>query len=210
MAFDEEGQAVDADRKVAVSARAYKLLTEQVGFDPGDVIFDANILTVGTGMAEHANYAVEFIEAVRRLKTMFPRAKTSGGVSNVSFSFRGNETVREAVNAAFLYHAIRAGLDMGIVNAGQLQVYEEIPKDLLERVQDVLVNRRPDATERLIDFSKTLGAKAKTAEKEQAWREQPVEERLKHAPINGVLDFIDADTEQARAKAAPPPPEIQR
>jgi 5-methyltetrahydrofolate--homocysteine methyltransferase len=161
MAFDEKAQAVDADGKVAVSARAYKLLTEQVGFDPGDIIFDTNILTVGTGMAEHANYAVEFIEAVRRLKRMFPRAKTSGGVSNVSFAFRGNETVREAVNAAFLYHAIKAGLDMGIVNAGQLQVYEEIPKDLLERVEDVLFNRRPDATERLIDFSKTLGAREK-------------------------------------------------
>src|SRR5205823_6726089 len=130
--------------------------------------------------------------------------KTSGGVSNVSFSFRGNEVVREAVNAAFLYHAIRAGLDMGIVNAGQLQVYEEIPKDLLERVEDVLFNRRPDATERLIDFSKTLGAKGKVAEKEQLWREQPVEERLKHALINGIVDHIDADTEEARLQYGRP------
>src|SRR5207248_6362249 len=136
------GQAVTADHKVQVCARAYKLLTEKVGFRPSDIIFDTNILTVGTGMAEHANYAVEFFEAVRQLKRLFPDAKTSGGVSNVSFAFRGNETVREAVNAAFLYHAIRAGLDMGIVNAGQLQVYEEIPKDLLERVEDVLLNRR--------------------------------------------------------------------
>src|SRR5262249_13418670 len=147
-------QAVTADRKVEISARAYRLLTEEVGFPPEDIIFDVNILTVGTGMEEHANYAVEFIEAVRRLKQVFPRCKTSGGVSNVSFSFRGNEPVREAVNAAFLYHAIKAGLDMGIVNAGQLQVYDEIPKDLLERVEDVLLNRRPDATDRLIDFGK--------------------------------------------------------
>src|SRR5260370_639785 len=198
MAFDEEGQAVDADRKVAVSARAYKLLTEQVGFDPGDVIFDANILTVGTGMAEHANYAVEFIEAVRRLKTMFPRAKTSGGVSNVSFSFRGNETVREAVNAAFLYHAIRAGLDMGIVNAGQLQVYEEIPKDLLERVEDVVLNRRPDATDRLLVFAETIGQQDKNQVQEAAWRAAPVAERLKHALVAGIADYIDADVEEAR------------
>jgi 5-methyltetrahydrofolate--homocysteine methyltransferase len=198
MAFDEEGQAVEADRKVAICARAHKLLTEKVGFRSSDIIFDTNILTVGTGMAEHANYAVEFLEAVRRLKQMFPEAKTSGGVSNVSFSFRGNEVVREAVNAAFLYHAIRAGLDMGIVNAGQLQVYEEIPKDLLEYVEDVLLNRRPDATERLIEFAKTIGRKEKSAEKELAWRDAPVEERLKHALINGITDYIDADVEECR------------
>ena len=159
MAFDEEGQAVTADRKVAICARAYRLLTEEVGFSPADIIFDANILTVGTGIEEHNNYAVEFIEAVRRLKSLFPEAKTSGGVSNVSFAFRGNEAVREAMNAAFLYHAIRAGLDMGIVNAGQLQVYEEIPKDLLERVEDVLLNRRPDAADRLIEFAETVKTK---------------------------------------------------
>src|SRR5205085_6915893 len=141
----EEGQAVTADRKIAICERAHRLLTEKVGFPSSDIIFDVNILTVGTGIEEHNNYAVEFIEAVRRLKRRFPEAKTSGGVSNVSFSFRGPEfeVVREAMNAAFLYHAIRAGLDMGIVNAGQLQVYEEIPKDLLERVEDVLLNRRP-------------------------------------------------------------------
>jgi 5-methyltetrahydrofolate--homocysteine methyltransferase len=204
MAFDEEGQAVEADRKVEICARAYKLLTEKAGFPPSDIIFDTNILTVGTGMAEHANYAVEFIEAVARLKMMFPAAKTSGGVSNVSFSFRGNEAVREAVNAVFLYHAIKAGLDMGIVNAGQLQVYEEIPKDLLERVEDVVLNRRPDATERLIEFSKTIARKDKGEAKSEAWRDAPVEERLKHALIQGVVDFIDADTEEARQKYGSP------
>ena len=200
MAFDEEGQAVTADNKVAISARAYKLLTEQVGFRPSDIIFDTNILTVGTGMEEHSNYAVEFFEAVRRLKAMFPAAKTSGGVSNVSFAFRGNENevIREAMNAAFLYHAIRAGLDMGIVNAGQLQVYEEIPKDLLERVEDVLLNRRPDATERLVEFSKTIGRKEKTEAQQQAWRELPVVERLKHALVQGIADHIDADVEECR------------
>ncbi len=200
MAFDEEGQAVTADRKVEICARAYKLLTEKIGLAPSDIIFDVNILTVGTGMSEHDNYAVEFFEAVRRLKKMFPEAKTSGGVSNVSFSFRGPafEVVREAMNAAFLYHAIRAGLDMGIVNAGQLQVYEEIPKDLLERIEDVLLNRRADATERLVDFAKTLGRKEKSAEKELAWRDAPVGERLTHALINGITDFIDQDVEECR------------
>jgi 5-methyltetrahydrofolate--homocysteine methyltransferase len=200
MAFDEEGQAVTADRKVAVCARAYKLLTEKVGFDPTDIIFDTNILTVGTGLEEHNNYAVEFFEAVRQLKQRLPLAKTSGGVSNVSFSFRGPEfeVVREAMNSAFLYHAIRAGLDMGIVNPGQLQVYEEIPKDLRERVEDVLLNRRPDATDRLVEFAKTVGEKAKDDVKEVAWREAPVEERLKHALVNGIADYIDQDVEEAR------------
>src|SRR5262249_51322293 len=146
-----EGQAVTKEDKIAISAHAYRLLTQELGFDPGDIIFDVNILTVGTGMEEHNNYAVAFIEAVHELKRLFPLAKTSGGVSNVSFSFRGPEfeTVREAMNSAFLYHAIKAGLDMGIVNAGQLMVYDDIPKDLLERVEDVLLNRRPDATDRL-------------------------------------------------------------
>jgi 5-methyltetrahydrofolate--homocysteine methyltransferase len=206
MAFDEQGQAVTADRKVEICARAYQLLTEKAGFAPEDVIFDANILTVGTGMEEHANYAVEFLEAVRRLKELFPLAKTSGGVSNVSFAFRGREfeAVREAMNAAFLYHAIRAGLDMGIVNAGQLQVYEEIPPDLRERVEDVLLNRRPDATERLVEFARTLGQKDRAAPREQAWRELPVEERLKHALINGILDHIDADVEECRRRYARP------
>src|SRR5205085_8176241 len=155
------------------------LLTQKVGFAPADIVFDTNILTVGTGIEEHNDYAVAFLSAVRRLKQLLPECKTSGGVSNVSFAFRGNEVVREAMNAAFLYHAIKAGLDMGIVNAGQLQVYEDIPKDLLERVEDVLLNRRPDATERLVDFSKSVGRKEKGAEKELAWRSLPVRERLK-------------------------------
>jgi 5-methyltetrahydrofolate--homocysteine methyltransferase len=202
MAFDEQGQAVTADRKVEICARAHKLLTEKAGFPSSDVIFDTNILTVGTGMAEHASYAVEFFEAVRRLKEMFPEARTSGGVSNVSFAFRGpgNEPVREAMNAAFLYHAIRAGLDMGIVNAGQLQVYEEIPAELREHVEDVLLNRRPDATDRLVEFARTLGPRqtGMSASREQAWRETPVAERLKHALVNGILDYIDADVEECR------------
>ncbi len=206
MAFDEDAQAVTADRKVAVCTRAYRLLTERVGFAPADIIFDTNILTVGTGMAEHANYAVEFFEAVRRLKEKFPEVRTSGGVSNVSFAFRGAETevVREAMNAAFLYHAIRAGLDMGIVNPTQLQIYEEIPKDLLERVEDVLLNRRLDATDRLVDFARTLGRKEKTAEKAHAWRALPVAERLQHALIQGIDDYIEADTEEARLQFARP------
>src|SRR5437870_12183118 len=151
-------------------------------------------------MAEHNDYAVNFIEGVRQLKRLFPECKTSGGLSNVSLAFRGNEVVREATNAAFLYHAIKAGLDMGIVNAGQLQVYEEVPKDLLERVEDVLLNRRPDATDRLTEFAETVKRKGKAEVKEMAWREAPVAERLKHALINGIVDFIDADVEEARHK----------
>jgi 5-methyltetrahydrofolate--homocysteine methyltransferase len=199
MAFDEEGQAVTVERKVAICRRAYRLLAEQVGFAPQDIIFDVNILTVGTGIEEHNNYAVEFIEAVRQLKQLFPQSKTSGGVSNVSFAFRGNEIVREAMNAAFLYHAIRAGLDMGIVNPGQLKVYEEIPPDLLERVEDVLLNRRPDAADRLTEFAETLKVRRDAqAAATPAWRNAPVEERLKHALINGIVEFIDQDVEEAR------------
>src|SRR5271163_1514424 len=185
MAFDEQGQAVTRDHKVAICRRAYDLLTQKAGFPAEDIIFDVNILTVGTGIEEHNNYAVEFIEGVRELKRVLPYCKTSGGVSNVSFSYRGNDTVREAMNAAFLYHAIRAGLDMGIVNAGQLEVYEEIPKDLLEHVEDVLLNRRPDATERLIAFSEKIKASRdpKANTEVLAWRKQPVPERLKHALI---------------------------
>jgi len=208
MAFDEQGQAVTADHKIDICARVYRLLTEKVGFAPGDIIFDTNILTVGTGMEEHSNYAVEFFEAVRRLKRMFPEAKTSGGVSNVSFAFRGkeNEIVREAMNSAFLYHAIRAGLDMGIVNAGQLQVYEEIPKDLLEHVEDVLLNRRPDATERLVEFAKTLetSGRRQSAAEAAAWRELPVKERLTHALIQGIVEYIDVDVEECRHLYARP------
>ncbi|MEX1095095.1 MAG: methionine synthase [Planctomycetales bacterium] len=209
MAFDEAGQATEADRKLAICKRAYELLTEEAGFPPEDIIFDPNILTVGTGMEEHANYAVEFFEAVRRIKRECPGAKTSGGVSNVSFSFRGNDLVREAMNAAFLYHAIRAGLDMGIVNAGQLEVYEEIDKTLLEHVEDVLLNRRPDATERLIDYSATLQQKGKGEEKVLEWRNQPVEKRLEHALLKGITEFIDEDTEEARQKYDKPLAVIQ-
>jgi 5-methyltetrahydrofolate--homocysteine methyltransferase len=196
-----EGQAVTRDDKVAICELSYKLLTEEVGFQPSDIIFDCNILTVGTGMTEHANYAVEFIEAVRELKRRFPEAKTSGGVSNVSFSFRGNDTVREAMNAAFLYHAINAGLSMGIVNPSQLEVYDEIPKDLLEHVEDVLLNRRADATDRLTEFAETVKKKGKKASTQDlSWREGSVEDRLKHALITGTVDHIDEDVEEARQK----------
>ena len=156
MAFDEQGQAVETDDKVRICKRAYDLLTQELDFPPEDIIFDPNILTIATGMEEHDNYAVNFFDATRRIKVECPRAKVSGGVSNVSFSFRGNGVVREAINSAFLFHAIEAGLDMGIVNAGQLEIYEEIPKDLLERVEDVLLNRRSDATDRLLEFSETV------------------------------------------------------
>jgi 5-methyltetrahydrofolate--homocysteine methyltransferase len=202
MAFDEEGQAVDKDRKVAICERSFKLLTEEVGFRPSDIIFDVNILTVGTGIEEHNNYAVEFIEAVRELKARLPECKTSGGVSNVSFSYRGNDTVREAMNAAFLYHAINAGLSMGIVNPSQLEVYDEIPKDLLEKVEDVLLNRRPDAADRLTEFAETVKKSGKKAGSGQdlAWRDGPVEDRLKHALITGTVEYIDTDVEEARVK----------
>ena len=206
MAFDEEGQAVSVERKVAICARAYDLLTNKVGFAPGDIIFDSNILTVGTGMEEHNDYALAFIEAVRELKKRFPDAKTSGGVSNVSFAFRGNDVVREAMNAAFLFHAIHAGLDMGIVNAGQLVVYDEIPKDLLERVEDVLLNRRADAADRLIEFAETVKKRDKKADdgKALAWRDAPVAERLKHALVQGITDFIEIDAEAARQELGRP------
>ena len=174
MAFDEQGQAVEVDDKVRICQRAFKLLTEEVGFPPEDIIFDPNILTVATGIEEHNNYAVNFIEATRRIKEACPGVHISGGVSNIRFSFRGNDVVREAMHAAFLYHAIQAGLDMGIVNAGQLAVYEDIEPQLKELVEDVLLNRRPDATERLVDFAETLKGKgAKTAAEEDAWRREP-------------------------------------
>ena len=193
-----EGQAVSAEDKVKISSFAFKLLTEEVGFEPSDIIFDTNIMPIGTGMDEHNNYAVEFFNAVRELKRLFPHAKTSGGVSNVSFSFRGNEVVREAINAVFLYHAIKAGLDMGIVNPGQLQVYEEIPKDLLEHVEDVVLNRRPDATERLLKFAENVKKKDKTETQTSAWRNASAEERLKHALVNGIADHVEEDVEEAR------------
>ncbi|PYL18978.1 MAG: methionine synthase, partial [Verrucomicrobia bacterium] len=204
MAFDEQGQADNFERKVEICARAYKLLTEQADFAPNDIIFDPNILTVATGLEEHRNYAVDFIEATRWIKTNLPGVRVSGGVSNISFSFRGNNTVREAMHAAFLFHAIRAGLDMAIVNAGQLAVYEEIEPELRERVEDVLLNRRGDATERLVDFAENIKAKGKARVKDEAWRTEPVEERLKHALVKGIVDYIDIDTEEARQKCKRP------
>jgi 5-methyltetrahydrofolate--homocysteine methyltransferase len=204
MAFDERGQADNFERRIEICARAYKLLTVGAGFPASDIIFDPNILTVATGLEEHRNYAVDFIEATRWIKKNLPGARVSGGVSNISFSFRGNNTVREAMHAAFLFHAIRAGLDMGIVNAGQLAVYEEIEPELRERVEDVLLNRRDDATERLVEFAERVRAKDKTPVKDEAWRTEPVEERLKHALIKGIVDYIDIDTEEARQKAKRP------
>jgi 5-methyltetrahydrofolate--homocysteine methyltransferase len=204
MAFDEQGQADNFQRKIDICSRAYRLLTGRVAFPPNDIIFDPNILTVATGLEEHRNYAVDFIETTRWIKANLPGARVSGGVSNISFSFRGNNTVREAMHAAFLFHAIRAGLDMGIVNAGQLAVYEEIEPELRERVEDVLLNRRADATERLVDFAEGVKAKGKIDIKDEAWRGEPVEERLKHALVKGIVDYIDSDTEEARQKCKRP------
>ncbi len=204
MAFDEQGQADTLERKKEICARSYKILTERVGLPATDIIFDPNILTVATGIEEHNNYAVNFIEATRWIKKNLPGAKVSGGISNISFSFRGNNVVREAMHAAFLYHAIKAGLDMGIVNAGQLAVYEEIPKDLLELVEDVLLNRRPDATERLVNFAETVKQKGKAVVKDDEWRKGTVEERLSHALVKGITDYIDRDTEEARQKYPKP------
>ena len=198
MAFDEQGQADNFQRKTEICARAYDLLTKQAGFPASDIIFDPNILTVATGLEEHRNYAVDFLNATQWIKKNLPGARVSGGVSNISFSFRGNNTVREAMHAAFLFHAIRAGLDMGIVNAGQLAVYEEIDPPLRERVEDVLLNRRDDATERLVEFAENVKAKGKTPVADKAWRKEPVEERLKHALVKGIVDYIDIDTEEAR------------
>ncbi len=214
MAFDEEGQAVTADHKVRICQRAYKLLTEQAGYPPEDLIFDPNILTVATGMEEHNNYAMAFFEAVRQIKETCPGAKTSGGVSNVSFSFRGNDVVREAMNACFLYHAIQSGLDMGIVNAGQLEVYDEIEPHLRELIEDVLLNRRPDATERLIAHAEEIKARQTSsghasAEPVEAWRTGSVEERLKHALLKGIDAHIVEDTEEARQKYPRPLDVIQ-
>ncbi len=204
MAFDETGQADSYQRRIEVCERAYRLLTERAGMAPNDIIFDPNILTVATGLEEHRNYAVDFIEAVRWIKGNLPGARTSGGVSNISFSFRGNNAVREAMHAAFLFHAIQAGLDMAIVNAGQLAVYAEIEPELKIRVEDVLLNRRDDATERLVEFAEQVKGGEKTPIEKEAWRHAPVEERLSHALVKGIVDFIEADTEEARQKFSRP------
>ncbi len=204
MAFDEQGQADTIERKVAICQRAYALLTERAGFDPSDIIFDPNVLAIATGLEEHNAYAIHFIEATRIIKATCPGVKVSGGVSNLSFSFRGNDIVREAIHSAFLYHAIKAGLDMGIVNAGQLVVYEDIPKPLLEHVEDIIFNRRPDATERMVEFAATVKGAGKKREQDLAWRDAPVEARLSHALVHGVVDFIEVDVEEARQKYARP------
>ncbi|MBB3207853.1 5-methyltetrahydrofolate--homocysteine methyltransferase [Rhodopirellula rubra] len=199
MAFDEEGQAADEDNKVRICKRAYDLLVNEADFPAEDIIFDPNILTVATGMEEHNNYAIDFVNAIARIKKECPGAKTSGGVSNISFSFRGNDPVREAIHSAFLYRAVKAGLDMGIVNAGQLEVYEEIPKDLLEHVEDVLWNRRDDATDRMLEFAETVkGSGKKKSGEDLTWREGTIAERMKHALIKGIDKYIVEDTEEAR------------
>lgn len=207
MAFDEQGQAATYEDKIRICERAYRILVDEVGFPPEDIIFDPNILTVATGIEEHNNYAVDFIEATRWIKANLPYAKVSGGVSNISFSFRGNNKVREAMHSVFLYHAIKAGMDMGIVNAGMLEVYEEIPPNMLVKVEDVILNRRPDATEILVDYAeqfKGQAGSAKKAEIDMSWREAPVEKRLEHALLKGITDFINEDTAEALAKLGKP------
>jgi 5-methyltetrahydrofolate--homocysteine methyltransferase len=204
MAFDENGQAETIERKVEICARAYRILVEEVGFSPTDIVFDPNIFAVATGIEEHNEYGINFIEATRQIKERCPGALVSGGVSNLSFSFRGNDAVREAMHSAFLYHAGQAGMDMGIVNAGQLEVYEQIPEELLERVEDVLFNRRPDATERLVAFANTVKGSGKKKKDDLSWREASVQARIQHALVNGITDFITEDTEEARQQCARP------
>jgi 5-methyltetrahydrofolate--homocysteine methyltransferase len=204
MAFDEKGQADTTERRFEICKRCYDILTQKVGFPPEDIIFDPNVLTVATGMEEHNNYALAYFEATREIKHHLPHALVSGGVSNVSFSFRGNNPVREAMHSAFLYHGIKAGMDLGIVNAGQLSIYEEIPRDLLERIEDVLLNRRPDATERLVEFAETVKGVVKGKLEEDAWRKLSVSERLKHALVKGITDHIEQDTEEARTQLGRP------
>src|SRR5215218_3630213 len=204
MAFDEKGQADTQDRKVEICERAYNILTKQVGYDPQDIIFDPNIFAIATGIEEHNNYGVDFIEATRIIKEKMPLTKVSGGVSNVSFSFRGNDTVRDAMHSVFLYHAIKAGMDMGIVNAGQLPVYEQIEPQLKELCEDVILNRNAEATDELLAFAETVKQKDKVEVKGEAWRSEHVEKRLSHALVNGITDFIDTDTEEARVKYPKP------
>jgi 5-methyltetrahydrofolate--homocysteine methyltransferase len=204
MAFDETGQADNYERRIEICERAYHILVNQVGFKPQDIIFDPNILTVGTGIEEHNNYAVDFINATRWIKANLPHAKVSGGVSNVSFSFRGNEPVREAIHTVFLYYAIKAGMDMGIVNAGQLGLYDDLPKDLLEHCEDLILNRREDAAERMVTFAETVKSKGKEVVADVAWRNEPVNKRLEYALIKGITEFIDQDTEEARQAVEKP------
>jgi 5-methyltetrahydrofolate--homocysteine methyltransferase len=204
MAFDESGQADTVERRVSICQRAYKILTEEIGFPSHDIIFDPNIFAVATGIEEHNNYAKDFFEATRLIKTHCPGSLISGGVSNVSFSFRGNDAMREAMHSVFLYHAVKAGMDMGIVNAGMISVYDQIPKDLLVLIEDVLLNRRPDATERLVNFAQTVKSQGEKKEVDLAWRSLPVDERLAHALVKGIVDFIDEDTKEAMARSNRP------
>ncbi|MCD4691271.1 MAG: methionine synthase, partial [Calditrichales bacterium] len=204
MAFDEKGQAETIERKVNICLRAYKILTEKAGFPSQDIIFDPNIFAVATGIEEHNNFAVNYIEAARQIKAALPHVLVSGGVSNLSFSFRGNNTIREVMHSAFLYHAIQAGMDMGIVNAGQITVYEDIPKDLLQLTEDVIFNRRTDATDRLVKFAETVKLKTKTKTDDRGWRNEPVEKRLIHAMLKGIVEYIEQDTEEARIKLGDP------
>ena len=207
MAFDEKGQADNVKRKVEICLRSYRILTETVGFDPTDIIFDPNIFAIATGIEEHNAYGIDFIEAVRQIKEKLPNVLVSGGVSNVSFSFRGNNVVREAIHSVFLYHAIKAGMDLGIVNAGQLAIYEDLPENLRNAVEDVVLNRREDATERLLDVAEEFKGKAggqKGKEQDLAWREESVEKRLEYALVNGIDQFVIDDTEEARLAAARP------
>src|SRR5205814_730775 len=203
MAFDEQGQADTVERKVAICGRAYDLLVRE-GFPPEDIVFDPNVLAVATGIEEHNEYAKNFIDALPLIKERCPGARTSGGISNLSFSFRGNDAVREAMHSAFLYHAIRAGLDLGIVNAGQLVGYEDIEPELLERVEDVIFNRRADATERLVEFAERVRGEGTKRERDLSWREAPVQKRLANALEHGRLDFIEDDAEEARPKLVSP------
>src|SRR3954452_22812786 len=204
MAFDEEGQATEVDRRVAICGRAYDLLVDEVGFPPEDIVFDPNVLAVATGIEEHNDYTRAFIECLPLIKERCPGVRTAGGISNLSSSFRGNDVVREAMHAVFLYHAIRAGLDMGIVNAGQLAVYEDVDPDLLERVEDVIFNRRPDATERLVEIADRMRGEGTRRELDLRWREATVEKRLEHALVHGIVDFVEADTEEARTQLPRP------
>ena len=204
MAFDEEGQADTVERKVEICKRSYQILTEKVGFKPQDIIFDPNIFAVATGIEEHNEYGLAFIEATRQIKEAMPLTKVSGGVSNVSFSFRGNNVVREAMHSVFLYHATRAGMDMGIVNAGMLQIYDQIPDELLDKVEDVVLNRTESATEELVNYADTVKGEARTAEKDESWRQEPVEKRLEHSLVNGITEYIEQDTEEARAGSTRP------
>ena len=204
MAFDEQGQADTLQRRLDVCTRSYRLLVDRVGFPPQDIIFDPNVFAIATGIEAHDRYAVDFVEAVQALRKAFPHARVSGGISNVSFSFRGNERVRQAIHSVFLYHAIRAGLSMGIVNAGQLEVYEELPAELRERVEDVVLARRADATERLVEVADSFRADTRKTTEDLSWREAPVHDRLVHALVKGITEFVEQDVEEARQQAERP------